>query len=722
VSGTPTTAGTSTFTLVVTDAVGGSSAQDETVTILPVLAITSDPFPGGEVGALYSSMPDGTGGTGSYSWTAIGTVPDGLVLDPSTGQLSGTPTQAGTSTFVLVLSDGSSPVTTQDESVTVIDGPAITSDLLPGGEVGVAYDTTPSASGGTGAYTWSVTDGSLPDGLSLDPATGEITGTPTTAGTSTFTLVATDGAEVTATQDESVTVLPDPSITSDPLAGGEVGVAYDTTPSASGGTGVYTWSVTDGSLPDGLSLDPATGEVTGTPTTPGTSTFTLVATDGASQTGTQSESIVVTSALSVVPGVLPAGEAGVTYDASPTASGGAGPTNWAVVDGTLPPGLSLDPATGAITGTPTTAGTFTFTLQVTDGLGATATVTETIVVAAAPTMVGSRTIDGNVGVAMTAQLTMDGGSGPFSWTVSSGSLPPGLSIDPATGLVWGMPSTAGTTIVTVTVSDHFGQQGSTTVTFDVVPTALNSRTIATTPDGKGYWVATGDGKVSAFGDATFYGSMADGSLQAPIVGITTTPDGKGYWLVASDGGVFAFGDAIFYGSEGFHHLNKPIVGMTTTPDGLGYWLVASDGGVFAFGDATFYGSAGDIHLNQLVVGMAAMPDGTGYWLVASDGGVFTYGSARFHGSEGAVHLNRPVVGMAATRDGQGYWLVASDGGVFTFGDATYFGSATNVHLNQPVDGIEATADGRGYWLAAADGGVFAYGDAGFLGADPAPLQ
>jgi len=721
VSGTPTTAGTATFTLVVTDAVGGSSAQDESVTVLPVLAITSDPFPGGEVGALYGSTPDGTGGTGSYTWTAIGTVPDGLVLDPSTGQLSGTPTQAGTATFVLVLSDGSSPVTTQDESVTIIDGPSITTDPLPGGEVGVAYDTTPAATGGTGAYTWSVTDGALPDGLSLDPSTGEVTGTPTTSGTSTFTLVATDGAEVTATQDEAVTVLADPSITSDPLPGGEVGVAYDTTPAATGGTGTYTWSVTDGALPDGLSLDPSTGEVTGTPTTSGTSTFTLVATDGASQIGTQSESIVVAAALSVVPGVLPTGEAGVTYDASPSTSGGSGPTTWAVVDGSLPDGLTLDPATGAITGTPTAAGTFTFTLQVTDGPGATATVTETIVVAAAPTMLGSRTIDGNVGVAMTAQLTMDGGTGPFSWTVSSGSLPPGLSIDAATGRIWGMPSTAGTTVVMVTVSDHFGQQGSATVTFDVVPTALNSRTIATTPTGKGYWVATGDGKVSAFGDATFYGSMAGGHLQAPIVGITTTPDGKGYWLVASDGGVFAFGDAIFYGSEGFHHLNKPIVGITTTPDGKGYWLVASDGGVFAFGDAAFYGSAGDIHLNQPVVGMAAMPDGTGYWLVASDGGVFTYGSARFHGSEGAVHLNRPVVGMAATRDGQGYWLVASDGGVFTFGDATYFGSATNVHLNQPVDGIEATADGRGYWLAAADGGVFAYGDAGFLGADPAPL-
>jgi hypothetical protein len=79
-------------------------------------------------------------------------------------------------------------------------------------------------------------------------------------------------------------------------------------------------------------------------------------------------------------------------------------------------------------------------------------------------------------------------------------------------------------------------------------------------------------------------------LNKPIVGMATTPDGKGYWLVAADGGVFTYGDAPFYGSMGAMHLNKPIVGMATTPDGKGYWLVAADGGVFTFGDARFYGA------------------------------------------------------------------------------------------------------------------------------------
>ena len=394
---------------------------------------------------------------------------------------------------------------------------------------------------------------------------------------------------------------------------------------------------------------------------------------------TQSESVTVDPALAQVPTALPGGETGVDYVATPSVTGGSGAVTWSVVDGTLPAGLALDPATGAITGTPTGPGSTTFTLRATDALGATTGTTETLTVVDDPATAGTRTVDGNVGVTMTVQLTEVGGTGPFSWSVNSGLLPSGLTIDPTTGGVTGTPTVAGTTSVGVTVSDRYGRHASGVVTFDVLPTALNSRSIATTPDGKGYWVATGDGKVAAFGDASSYGSMVDGHLRAPVVGIATTPDGRGYWLVASDGGVFAFGDAAFNGSAGATHLNQPVVGM------------------------------------------AATPDGRGYWLVAADGGVFSYGTAKFRGSEGATHLNRPVVGVAATPDGQGYWLVASDGGVFTFGDASFHGSAVDVHLNQPVAGIEATPDGQGYWLAAADGGVFAYGDAGFLGADPAPL-
>ncbi len=227
--------------------------------------------------------------------------------------------------------------------------------------------------------------------------------------------------------------------------------------------------------------------------------------------------------------------------------------------------------------------------------------------------------------------------------------------------------------------------------------------MATTPDGKGYWLVASDGGLFTYGDAGFYGSAGGLTLNRPMVGMATTPDGKGYWLVASDGGIFTYGDAGFYGSTGGLILNRPIVGMATTPDGKGYWLVASDGGIFSYGDAAFYGSAGGLTLNKPIVGMATTPDGKGYWLVASDGGIFTYGDAGFYGSTGGLTLNRPMVGMATTPDGKGYWLVASDGGIFTYGDAAYYGSAGGSALTQDVVGMAATPDGKGYWLVASNG-------------------
>jgi hypothetical protein len=232
--------------------------------------------------------------------------------------------------------------------------------------------------------------------------------------------------------------------------------------------------------------------------------------------------------------------------------------------------------------------------------------------------------------------------------------------------------------------------------------------IASTPDGGGYWLASANGGVFAFGDAQFYDSVAGINLTSPVVGIASTPDGGGYWLVAADGGIFAFGDAGFYGSMGGHRLDRPIVGIAVTPDGHGYWEVAADGGIFAFGDAGFYGSMGGHPLDRPVVGMAAAPNGHGYWEVAADGGIFAFGDAPFHGSTGGTALFRPVVSMSATANGNGYWLTAADGGIFAFGNAPFRGSTGGHVLVAPVVAM-STPSSAGYWLAAADGGVFSFG-------------
>jgi uncharacterized protein YvpB len=328
-----------------------------------------------------------------------------------------------------------------------------------------------------------------------------------------------------------------------------------------------------------------------------------------------------------------------------------------------------------------------------------------------------------------------GSWGPIYWTTWDGTATikgaPGehamtmVGVDPSGGTVTLMDPEAGsdTTVPMSRFEASFAVLGQQALVFDqtVAAARIVARSpwmgMASTPDGKGYWLARSDGGVEGFGDARALGQWFPAGLNKPIVGMATTPDGGGYWLVASDGGIFAFGNAGGYGSTGGIRLNRPAVGMAATPDGHGYWIVCSDGGIFPFGDAGGYGSTGNIRLNQPIVGMAAAPDGHGYWLVAADGGIFPFGpSAGGFGSTGNVRLNRPIVGMAPAAKGKGYWLVAADGGIFPFGPAALgYGSTGNVRLATPVAGMAATPDGRGYWIVVSDGGIFPFGDAPGLG-------
>jgi hypothetical protein len=233
-------------------------------------------------------------------------------------------------------------------------------------------------------------------------------------------------------------------------------------------------------------------------------------------------------------------------------------------------------------------------------------------------------------------------------------------------------------------------------------------TIAATPDGKGYDLASIDGEVFSYGDAAFAGDLTTTHLYTPVVSIARTSDGGGYWLATAGGGVYPFGDAKNYGSEGGHPLTAPIVAMASTSDGRGYYLVSSAGDVYAFGDARFHGSMGGQHLNAPIVGMAVDGATGGYWLVASDGGIFAF-DAKFYGSAGSLHLAKPIVGMEALVAGNGYRFVAADGGVFDFGAASFDGSLGGHHLLSPVTGMAAQPGGDGYWLAQSDGSVTAFG-------------
>lgn len=154
----------------------------------------------------------------------------------------------------------------------------ITTVSVPNGVVGTTYSQSLAATGGAGGFTWSVTAGSLPSGLTL-ASSGTISGTPTATGTFNFTAQVKDSVGTTASQAYTVSIASPLTITTTSIPDATVGVAYTFTLQASGGTAPYTWSISSGTLPAGLTLNSSTGVISGTPTTAGSSTITFKITD-----------------------------------------------------------------------------------------------------------------------------------------------------------------------------------------------------------------------------------------------------------------------------------------------------------------------------------------------------------------------------------------------------------------------------------------------------------
>ncbi len=181
---------------------------------------------------------------------------------------------------------------------------------LPNGTVGSAYNQVISASGGTAPYAFAVSSGALPTGLLLNTATGAITGAPTTAGTFDFSITATDAAGCTGTRPYTITIagVGCPVITLSPttLPPGAIGVPYSQSITATGGTAPYTFAVTSGTLPAGLSLNPATGLISGTPLQPGLFSFTIQATDAGGCPGARPYTLtIIAAAASGIPTLDP---------------------------------------------------------------------------------------------------------------------------------------------------------------------------------------------------------------------------------------------------------------------------------------------------------------------------------------------------------------------------------------------------------------------------------
>jgi hypothetical protein len=347
------------------------------------LRFTDDDYslPIGESGKPYSVTLHGAGGCGPalpYQFRILdGTVPDGLKFS-SDGTIAGTPTAAGMWNFWVELSDQNPPSaswcipeTAQRElTIKVVQGLTINqreSTLTPG-ILNQTYSLQFSAAGG-GTQTWSVASGALPSGMTLNASTGMLSGTPTQLGDSHFEVKVTDGTR-SDVQTYAMTVVEALAI-APASAPAEVGQPYSLALSATGGRTPYTWSAT--SLPEGLTLDPATGAISGSPTTPGTVTVPVVVTDALGLKNTLNLTVAVAAKLTFVSKPLPKGKVGRSYHGRLAVIGGVAPRAFRILHGKLPVGVRLSTLTGALSGTPRKAGTYRITVRVRDKLGVIAT-------------------------------------------------------------------------------------------------------------------------------------------------------------------------------------------------------------------------------------------------------------------------------------------------------------------------------------------------------------
>jgi hypothetical protein len=455
--------------------------------LIPIISgnaptINTSSIPNWTINQPYSQTITATGGTGPYTYSPVsGSLAPGMVLNPN-GTITGTPTATGTFTFTAEVTDANGIVSTKEFTYTINGTPSISAPTtFASGTLNQAYPNTQVVvSGGTPGYSnYNISSGSLPTGLTIDPVTGIVSGTPTVAGTYSFTVQATDAAGAVATKVYNAFVInaTQAPVISAPttLPNWTVGQPYPNQQvTLTGGTGPYSnYQVSAGSLPNGLTLNPVTGLISGTPTSTGPFTVTLQAQDSLGAIANKSYTFTINSAPVInSPASLPAWTAGQLYPAQTvTLTGGTpGYSNFAVSAGSLPVGMSLNPSTGVLSGTPTASGTFPITISAQDSTGAVASKPYSLVINAAP-VISAPTSLPNWTVNQTypnQQITVTGGTPGYSnYSLSTGSLPAGLALDPNTGLLTGTPTVTGTFSIVVQAFDSTGAVASKPYNFTI---------------------------------------------------------------------------------------------------------------------------------------------------------------------------------------------------------------------------------------------------------------
>jgi DNA-binding beta-propeller fold protein YncE len=620
-------AGTYDFTVEVTDQETPpalvTEAESIVVTVTP-LTVTTMALPTAIAAVPYSATLAATGGVGPYNWSIpVGALPAGLKLHTATGVISGTPQVGGTFDFVAEVTDSEAEaqLVTASEAITVrVSGLVVTTgSILPTATGGLLYSVKLGASGGITPYQWSLSSGSLPAGLKLKP-TGVISGTTNATGLASFTVQVTDAEApaVVATENISLYVV-DPLAVPATLPGGVVGTSYSASLQATGGLAPFSYAITSGSLPPGLSAQDngmITGEITGNATADGVYSFAVAVTDSENPPATvaQAESITVTGGLIPITfnsgGLQEVINRSNSYDL--VASGGTAPFTATVSSGAPPPGQSVD-QTGNLSGTPTQAGQYSFTIEVTDSSSPQQVATQSVTVTVTnPVLLATTSLPNAIqGQPYSATLSAIGGAGaPYDFSLEVSALPDGLSLDSSTGIISGTPTSTTTDHLIFQIVDADSTIGFGSLVLTVVAPTTQDFGVGSQPDGiatdgTNMWVANG-------GDST----VTERSPTGKTLG--TFPVGDGPVAIASDGtNMWVAND----GDSTVTELSPAGATLGTFPVGAGPDAIASDGTnmwVANGGDSTVTelspagATLGTFSVGQSPDGIAS--DGTNMWV------------------------------------------------------------------------------------------------------------
>jgi hypothetical protein len=368
--------------------------------------------PTGTVGQPYSmtiylAPRDGGRGEdfGCATFKSNGSFPPGLSISDE-GFISGTPTQAGNYEFFLEVHYNKDPGCNKpasDDRFVLPINPGV--PQLPKLTIG-PESTTPATVGSAyslqmtanlpDAKTWTLAHGTLPAGLALDASTGLISGTPTTAGTHTFTVQATIGPEQTDTKTLTIAVRNPLLIsgngsfsTQTRTSQTEVGVRFSAHLAVTGGQGPYVVEQS-GQLPDGIEFDVSDNSLSGLAESPGTYRFMLTVADSEGRSATYAATIVVAQRLAITTRKLKNGRVGVRYRSKLVSRGGVAPLSWRIKRGPLPRGIRFNRTTGSFVGIPAKAGTWVITVEIMDSLRVKTTATLVVLVKPALVRAGNR--------------------------------------------------------------------------------------------------------------------------------------------------------------------------------------------------------------------------------------------------------------------------------------------------------------------------------------------